>query len=227
MKLAFVIFRYFPHGGLQKDFLSIAKEAIARGNSVTAFVAEQEGDLPFPVCRLEVNGRSNHSRMKDFEAKVHTALREEYPGNCGIRTCLLTNASELHRKEVRSELKNLDLIVPSLDGSNEEEFRLINRPHKDVTLAKTLEGCITFRKEYPTIEMWLEVFIVPGINDTPESLPRFVELFRQIKPDKIQLNSLDRRGAVDWIQVPAREEMEKIADCFQNAGFCVEIVGKV
>ena len=79
MKLAVVIFRYFPHGGLQKDFLSIAKEAIARGNSVTAFVAEQEGDLPFPVCRLEVNGRSNHSRMKDFEAKVHTALREEYP----------------------------------------------------------------------------------------------------------------------------------------------------
>lgn len=147
--------------------------------------------------------------------------------NCGIRTCLLTNASELHRKEVRSELKNLDLIVPSLDGSNEEEFRLINRPHKDVTLAKTVEGCITFRKEYPAIEMWLEVFIVPGINDTPESLPRFVELFRQIKPDKIQLNSLDRRGAVDWIQVPAREDMEKIADCFQNAGFCVEIVGKV
>ena len=43
---------------------------------------------------------------------------------------------------------------------------------------------------------------------------------------KIQLNSLDRRGAVDWIQVPTREEMEKIAATFTAAGFHVEIVSR-
>lgn len=146
--------------------------------------------------------------------------------NCGIKTCLLTNAFALDQKSLRDELKNLDLIVPSLDGSDEEEFRKINRPHSDVTLAKTVEGCAAFRKEYPHIEMWLEVFIVPGINDSPDSLMRFTELFRQIMPHKIQLNSLDRRGAVDWIQVPPREQMEEIAATFRSAGFCVEIVSR-
>ena len=161
-----------------------------------------------------------------LQKDLHVIIDHVHNLKCGIKTCLLTNASMLDRAEVRAELKNLDLIVPSLDGSNEDEFQQINRPHSSVTLAKTVEGCITFRKEYPAIEMWLEVFIVPGINDSAESLERFKELFRKIAPDKIQLNSLDRRGAVDWIKVPSREEMEKIAATFTAAGFQVEIVSR-
>ena len=175
-----------------------------------------------PIDYVTFSGMGEPTLQKD----LNVIIDHVHNLNCGIKTCLLTNASMLDRAEVRAELKNLDLIVPSLDGSNEEEFQQINRPHSSVTLAKTVEGCITFRREYPAIEMWLEVFIVPGINDSAESQERFIELFRQINPDKIQLNSLDRRGAVDWIKVPAREEMEKIAATFTAAGFNVEIVSR-
>lgn len=175
-----------------------------------------------PIDYVTFSGMGEPTLQKD----LNVIIDHVHNLNCGIKTCLLTNASMLDRAEVRAELKNLDLIVPSLDGSNEEEFQQINRPHSSVTLAKTVEGCITFRREYPAIKMWLEVFIVPGINDSAESQERFIELFRQINPDKIQLNSLDRRGAVDWIKVPAREEMEKIATTFTAAGFNVEIVSR-
>ena len=175
-----------------------------------------------PIDYVTFSGMGEPTLQKD----LHVIIDHVHNRNCGIKTCLLTNASMLDRAEVRAELKNLDLIVPSLDGSNEEEFQKINRPHSSVTLAKTVDGCVAFRREYPAIEMWLEVFIVPGINDSAESLARFTELFRQIDPDKIQLNSLDRRGAVDWITVPTREEMEKIAATFTAAGFHVEIVSR-
>ena len=175
-----------------------------------------------PIDYVTFSGMGEPTLQKD----LNVIIDHVHNLNCGIKTCLLTNASMLDRAEVRAELKNLDLIVPSLDGSNEDEFQQINRPHSSVTLAKTVEGCITFRREYPAIEMWLEVFIVPGINDSAESQERFIELFRQINPDKIQLNSLDRRGAVDWITVPTREEMEKIAATFTAAGFNVEIVSR-
>jgi len=46
MKLAFAIFRYFPFGGLQRDMLAIAHEAIKCGHQVTIFCGEWLGDKP-------------------------------------------------------------------------------------------------------------------------------------------------------------------------------------
>ena len=62
--------------------------------------------------------------------------------------------------------------------------------------------------------MWLEIFIVPGVNDSDESVARFRKLIGQIAPDKVQLNSLDRKGAVDWIRVPPAGRMQEIQAVF-------------
>lgn len=46
MKLAFAIFRYFPFGGLQRDMLAIAQEAVQRGHNVTVFCGAWDGERP-------------------------------------------------------------------------------------------------------------------------------------------------------------------------------------
>ncbi|HWV15927.1 MAG TPA: lipopolysaccharide core heptose(I) kinase RfaP [Cellvibrio sp.] len=46
MRLAFVIFRYFPYGGLQRDMLAMAREAQARGHDVSIFCGEWSGEKP-------------------------------------------------------------------------------------------------------------------------------------------------------------------------------------
>lgn len=46
MKFAFAIFRYFPFGGLQRDMLAIAQEAIKGGHQVTIFCGEWQGEQP-------------------------------------------------------------------------------------------------------------------------------------------------------------------------------------
>lgn len=130
------------------------------------------------------------------------------------RICLLTNATLLD--VMGDELNGLDLIVPSLDGSNEEEFRAVNRPAPGLTLEKLVDGIASFRKRHLPIEMWLEIFIVPGINDSRSSVDRFRHLIEQIAPTKVQLNSLDRQGAVDWIRVPPIERMKEIQAAFSQ-----------
>ncbi|MBR2434029.1 MAG: radical SAM protein [Lentisphaeria bacterium] len=142
----------------------------------------------------------------------------------GVKTCLLTNSTFLGDPQLQKELEHLDLIVPSIDGSCEEEFQKINRPCPGLTLRQIVDACLSFRKACPHVTMWLEIFIIPGVNDSPESLARFCDIVKQLAPHKVQLNSLDRPGAVSWIQVPSRDRMEEIAARFRATGVETEII---
>ena len=135
-------------------------------------------------------------------------IRAHYPK---IPVCLLTNASLLGDPALQEELAGISLIVPSLDGSNEEELFKINRQASSVTLSSVMNGLLAFRKRHPDITMWLEIFIVPGVNDSPESAERFRTLAAQLKPDKVQLNSLDRPGVVEWIRPAEPAVLDRIA----------------
>ncbi|MBR7144336.1 MAG: glycosyltransferase family 4 protein [Lentisphaeria bacterium] len=81
MHFAFVLYRYFPHGGLQKDFLRTLHEAVARGHKVTAFFAVQEGDLPendlFNIVKVPVKGWSNHAKMASFAENVKVLVSQK------------------------------------------------------------------------------------------------------------------------------------------------------
>ena len=102
----------------------------------------------------------------------------------GVKTCLLTNSTFLGDPQLQKELEHLDLIVPSIDGSCEEEFQKINRPCPGLTLRQIVDACLSFRKACPHVTMWLEIFIIPGVNDSPESLARFCDIVKQLAPIK-------------------------------------------
>ena len=46
MKLALCLYKYFPYGGLQRDFLRIAEECVNRGHQVTVYTLKWEGTQP-------------------------------------------------------------------------------------------------------------------------------------------------------------------------------------
>ena len=46
MHLSFLIYSYFPFGGLQRDFLRVVKECISRGYKVTVYTLSWDGDIP-------------------------------------------------------------------------------------------------------------------------------------------------------------------------------------
>ena len=81
VKLAFGIFKYFPHGGLQRDMMRIAAEAVRRGHQVTVYAISAEGEIPAGVNLelLPVSGWSNHARAKRFAAALHRKLEAEKP----------------------------------------------------------------------------------------------------------------------------------------------------
>ncbi|MCB1668083.1 MAG: glycosyltransferase family 4 protein [Porticoccaceae bacterium] len=68
MKIAFCLYKYFPYGGLQRDFMRIAKECVDRGHQVTAYCLKWRGEKPdwLEVQTAPVKGFSSPLRYRRF-----------------------------------------------------------------------------------------------------------------------------------------------------------------
>ncbi len=144
--------------------------------------------------------------------RIITFLKKKFPQ---YKIAVLTNSSLFSDPEVRKELLLADVIMPSLDAVSESIFQKINRPVKGIRPVDIIQGLISFRREFPG-KIWLEIFIIPGINDTDEEIEKFHAVLKKINPDLIQLNSLDRPGTENWV-VPADEEtIVKIKKKFED-----------
>lgn len=140
--------------------------------------------------------------------KVINFVKTRYP-ECKL--CLLTNGLLLNDQILQQELMALDLVIPSLDASNEREYQAINRPVKNSTLASLVKNIAGFTGIFPGRTV-IEIFVVPGINDSDESIDRFCGLIGKISPDAVQLNSLDRPGAVPDVPVADTGTLQRFAD---------------
>ena len=76
MQLAFCLYKYFPFGGLQRDFLRIALACQARGHAIRVYTLEWKGDLPagFEVVPVPRTAFSNARRYAKFSGWVQQDL---------------------------------------------------------------------------------------------------------------------------------------------------------
>lgn len=79
MRLAFCLFKYFPFGGLQRDFMRISRECFERGHSIDVYTMSWEGDIPegYQVHQLPKKGLSNHRRALRFAKQVQAKLAQK------------------------------------------------------------------------------------------------------------------------------------------------------
>ena len=68
MKFAFIIFKYFPFGGMQRDMLRTANELVKRGHVVEIFTMTWQGDLPSYIKMHELPQKAwfNYQRYQQF-----------------------------------------------------------------------------------------------------------------------------------------------------------------
>ena len=76
MQLAFCLYKYFPFGGLQRDFLRIASVCQSSGHAIRVYVLEWSGAAPagFDVIVVPVTAWSNARRYAKFSDWVQRDL---------------------------------------------------------------------------------------------------------------------------------------------------------
>ncbi len=87
MRLAFALYKYFPYGGLARDFVRIANICLKRGHTIDVYVMEWRGELitDYKVKVLSGKGWSNHAKVADFHQQLAQQLKmNDYDGVIGF-----------------------------------------------------------------------------------------------------------------------------------------------
>jgi wyosine [tRNA(Phe)-imidazoG37] synthetase (radical SAM superfamily) len=121
-----------------------------------------------------------------------------------LPVAVITNGSLLYLPEVREELITADAVLPTLDAGNPRLYRKINRPHPEITFERLVEGLTAFRREYHG-QLWVEVMLVRGLNDTEQSLKEIAATLQNIHPDQVHINLPTRPPVETWVQPPDEE----------------------
>ena len=123
--------------------------------------------------------------------EVASELKALYPQGEQI---ILTNATELHRREVRENLRLLDRVIVKIDAPNEELFGKINRPAEGVTLKGCLEGIFKLKENYNG-RLEVQTMFMP-INQC--ELIQLAEMLKKVGPSVVQLNTPKRPYPLEW-----------------------------
>jgi wyosine [tRNA(Phe)-imidazoG37] synthetase (radical SAM superfamily) len=133
--------------------------------------------------------------------------------NSRLPAVLLTNGSLFHVPQVRHGARHADIVKISLSAWDQTSYVRINRPHPDLQFDQIIDGQKAFRNRFRG-EIWMEVFLIMGMNSTPADVARISRLAEQIRPDRIHLNTAIRPPAESFVAPLGREELASLTPIF-------------
>jgi wyosine [tRNA(Phe)-imidazoG37] synthetase (radical SAM superfamily) len=131
-----------------------------------------------------------------------------------IPSVMLTNGSMLFLPEVRLAASAANVVKVSLSAWNQPSFEWVNRPPAGLRFDQLLEGQKAFRSQF-TGQLWVEVFLILGMNSMPEDVQKIAALTKEIGPDRIQLNTAVRPTAEKFAAPFPHRRMSELTHLFQ------------
>ena len=120
---------------------------------------------------------------------------------------ILTNGSLVYKENIANTLKKIDIVKISLDCATKECFKRLDRISKNLNYKKIIQGIINFSKDFKN-ELVIEILVVSGINDKKEEILKIKEILEQIKPDRVDLSTIDRPPAYEVKPVEFKKLLE-------------------
>lgn len=124
---------------------------------------------------------------------------------------VITNGALLYDEGVRNDLMQADLVLPSLDGFDRDSFRAIDRPHGFLHYDEVFQGLVTFSHEYKGL-LYLEIMLLDGVNDDEKSLKAFQSLLKELRYDRLYLNTPVRPPAENNVRACSPEAMHRAVE---------------
>jgi len=107
---------------------------------------------------------------------------------------VLTNSTLFTDPQVREELMNADVVVPSIDAATQETFKKVCIPHPSLNIENINEAVVTFSNEYKG-RLLIEILLCEGINDNFDELGKIADIIKRCRYEKVQLNTVHRPPA--------------------------------
>lgn len=161
-----------------------------------------------PISFLTFSGEGEPTLNSDI-GRLIRRLKGEFR----IPVAVITNSTLFTDPQVRRDLYAADLVVPSLDAADQRTFARIDRGHRNLQIADIITGLKLFRRYYRG-QLWLEIMLVRGINDSPEQLMKLRRAAWEIRPDRVHLNTVVRPPAEKWARPLPPDDLEQVKMLF-------------
>ena len=146
---------------------------------------------------------SLYSRLGDLIIELQ--LRTEKP------VAVITNGALLCNEDVRNELLSADIVLPSLDSTNELMWKKVDRPHHNLNYNDVYNGLVTFSQEYKG-QLYMELMLMDGINDDDENLFAFKKLLEPVRYDRLYINTPVRPPAESFVRECSAERIARAVE---------------
>ena len=170
-------------------------------------------------------GNGEPTMHPDFEAVIDDtiALRDEL---CpAAKVSVLSNATQLHREDVRKALLRVDNNILKLDSAFDATVQLVNKPVGSYSVERTVEWMKLFEGQMILQTMFLrgEYLGQRVDNTTEEQVEAWLRLVKEIAPRQVMVYSLDRDTPCQTLEKVGREELQQIAARVEALGIACSV----
>jgi wyosine [tRNA(Phe)-imidazoG37] synthetase (radical SAM superfamily) len=101
------------------------------------------------------------------------------------KIAVITNSSLIYRDDVVEDLLSADFVLAKLDAHSQKLLETINRPIKQITFDKILDGIKQFKSGYKG-KLALQIMF---ISENKKNAKEISEIVKEINPDEVQINT--------------------------------------
>lgn len=158
-------------------------------------------------------GNGEPTMHPDFENIIEDtlALRDKHAP--AAKVSVLSNATQIHREDVRRALLRVDNNILKLDSAFDATVQLVNKPQGSYTVARTVELLKMFEGKLIVQTMFLrgEYLGHRVDNTTEEEVSAWLKLVASIAPKQVMVYSLDRDTPCQTLEKVEKDELRAIA----------------
>ena len=158
-------------------------------------------------------GNGEPTMHPDFENIIEDtlALRDKHAP--AAKVSVLSNATQIHREDVRRALLRVDNNILKLDSAFDATVQLVNKPQGNYTVARTVELLKMFEGKLIVQTMFLrgEYLGQRVDNTTEEEVSAWLKLVADIAPKQVMVYSLDRDTPCQTLEKVEKDELRAIA----------------
>jgi len=133
----------------------------------------------------------------------------------GIKIAVITNSSLIDKKIVQENLTKADLISFKIDSVEEEIWRKVDRPNRNLSLKNILNSMLKFKKNFKG-EIITETMLVKDINDKSQHIKKVANFIAKLKPSRAYLSIPIRPPADSRVQSPSEKVVSQSYNLFKE-----------